>query len=453
MKKILNNVIIAVFISTIFYSCIRETEKEPVKPPTPIIPNLEALKWGEMTLKIMYKQVANTPTYGSRSLAYMGLTMYETVVNGNTKYKSMAGQLTDLPTLPKPDVGKEINWALALNAGQAFMLKNLYNYAEKSKLDRIDSLETSIRESYATKVSQTITDQSVKYGKEVAEAIWNWSKSDGGFEGYKKNFDANYKVPKGPGYWVPPVRGQVVSEYPLHSFWGKNRTFSPTNGQLPVPNFITYSTDKASNYFSLINPVYLKSLTLTQTEKEIAAWWADDPSETFSPPGHSYSLANIVVNQSNVDLFKAAETYARVGMAVADAFINCWKTKFTYHSERPGTYIRATIKNDWIQIWPEPPFPAFYSGHSTQAAASSAVLTFLYGPTYQFTDVSHVGRHIDEERKIEFKARKYNSFDDAAREAGYSRILGGIHTSLDNEVGYAEGVKAGENVNKLIWRN
>ena len=64
-----------------------------------------------------------------------------------------------------------------------------------------------------------------------------------------------------------------------------------------------------------------KNKVLTDEEKNIAAWWADDPTETYSPPGHSYNLATLTVKKANANIVKAAQTYARVGLAVADAFI------------------------------------------------------------------------------------------------------------------------------------
>ena len=39
----------------------------------------------------------------------------------------------------------------------------------------------------------------------------------------------------------------------------------------------------------------------------------------------------------------AAETYAKVGIAVCDAFIACWNTKYRYNLLRPVTYIQRLI--------------------------------------------------------------------------------------------------------------
>jgi hypothetical protein len=85
------------------YSC-RQADS-----PTPL-PNADAaVLWGQMTLKTMTKLPANTPTYGSRALGFMGLTMYECVVNGSNQHQSLAGQLSGLDKLPVPDKGATYN--------------------------------------------------------------------------------------------------------------------------------------------------------------------------------------------------------------------------------------------------------------------------------------------------------------------------------------------------------
>ncbi|MES2797847.1 MAG: phosphoesterase, partial [Bacteroidota bacterium] len=281
--------------------CNKENDPDPITPdPTIItepISSDAALKWGELTLKTMTKLPRNTPTYGSRALGYMGLTMYETVVNGSAKHVSMSTQLKDLPILPKPQRGVVTNYIIALNAGQAFMLKKLFDFGIQSRLNSIDSLEAVILNDNKSNLSQEVIDRSINYGKSVAEAIFDWSKTDGGYQGFQNNFDPKYIFPTGNGKWVPPLAGQVVSSYPLHPYWGQNRTFATANSEIPVPALIPYSQLVGSEYFEMFNEVYKKNINLTQTEKEIAAWWGDDPTETFTPPGHSYSIANQVVKK------------------------------------------------------------------------------------------------------------------------------------------------------------
>ena len=139
-------------------------------------------------------------------------------------------------------------------------------------------------------------------------------------------------------------------------------------------------------------------------------------------------------------------------MAVADAFISCWRCKYTYHSQRPFPYIDKFIDTNYVQFWPEPPFPAFSSGHSTQAAAMATVLTAMFGDNFSLTDNTNEFRVKDVVRNIDFKPRTYGSFWQTAEECGYSRLQGGIHTRQDNVQGQAMGKLIGQNVNALSWR-
>jgi hypothetical protein len=435
--------------------CLLACQKEDtyILPPTTQFTygNSEvALKWGQMTTKILYKEPLNTPTYASRCLGYIGLAMYESVVHGFPEYRTMVGQLDDLDKLPMPEDGKEYNWNLCLNASQGAVLKHFYPNMSGEKRVSLDSLELAIYR--ANNLDIEITNRSVEYGKRIAASIIELSKTDGGHEAYKSNFDVNYKFPTGPGMWIPIVSGgQAPVALPMHHTWGKNRTFIKANSKLNYPKPLQYSINKDSEWYKQYMEVYEISLKMTQEQKEIAMWWGDDPNFTMTPPGHSYNLANITIRKAKPNLITATQTYARVGIAVADAFITCWDIKFKYNIERPSTYITAINKKAWTSFFPEPPFPAFTSGHATQSSAAATVLTDIYGENFSFIDDTHKGRPDDMVRQVAYKPRSFTSFWASAEECAMSRLYGQIHTRQDNDTGLQEGKKVGANVNKLKW--
>lgn len=421
------------------------------RPAAPLTEQGVATAWADMTLLITKTTPANTPTYASRCLGYVGLTMYESIVHNYPDYQTLTGgQVNGLSMILKPS--EPINSLLALNAGQAYILKHLYNQTSDQNKHRIDSLERVIYE----QVSSTLANRaevkpSVAFGRLVAERVFAWSQSDGGHRGYLKNFDKTLKHPTRLGCWKPPLYAQSFSHHPLHPHWGQNRTFLADDALIAAPAFIACDTGATSAYFQQHKAVYEKEKTLTQAEKEIAIWWSDDPDETFTPPGHSYYLATLAIRRTNPPLIRCAETYARVGMAVADAFINCWKWKYQFFSERPNTFVPKYIDPQWNSFWPDPPFPAFPSGHAIQAAAAATVLTDLYGPRLALTDSAHVGRPRDRLRDIEFKARRFTSFWQVAEETANSRFYGGIHTPQDNAAGLEKGKVIGAHINALRW--
>jgi hypothetical protein len=435
--------------------------KDDAVVPEPVVDSSPANKfsaevatsWADLQLILTKRTAGYTPPVAARAYAYGGLTMYEAVVGGLSNNQSLAGQLKDLVTLPKAESGKDYNWALSANAAEATILRALY--AETSRPQAvanktsIDSLETLLKTSYKSSVAQDITDRSEKLGQDIANAIFEWSKTDGGHEGYKRNFPASYVVPVFEGAWQTTENGQKI---PMQPTWGSNRTFVAVNQNMAMPKPIAFSSSLISPYFSTYFEVYTKNKSLTAEEKEIAVWWADNPVETFTPPGHSYNIANIAVKQTKSALGKAAEAFARTGITVNDAFINCWKCKFTYNNERPYTMLRRTVDANWKPFWPAPPFPGFPSGHATQSGAVAVVLTDFFGENFAFVDNSHNGRGSDASTGVPFKQRSFKSFNAFAIESANSRFYGGIHTRQDNETGLAEGRKIGANVLTLKFK-
>ncbi|WP_291961296.1 phosphatase PAP2 family protein [Maribacter sp.] len=412
-----------------------------------------ALEWANMTLFITRYTPSNSPTFASRAFGYTGLTMYETTVQGFPDYKSMGGQLNGFDQLPIADASKEYNWVLALNAGQSEILKNIYVQTSEENIQKIDSLEQVIYDQFTTDVDQQTAKRSVAFGKKVAQTIFEWSKTDGGHRGYLKNFDKTMVHPDRPGSWKPPLFAQSFSHHPLHPHWGENRTFASKNKAIEDPKMIPYDTTPGSAYYKQFENVYLKDLELTQLEKEAAIWWGDDPDVSFTPPGHSYYFATLAVEGHDISLIETTQVYAQVGMAVSDAFVNCWKWKYQFFTERPNTFIPKYIDEEWESFWPDPPFPSFPSGHAIQAAAAATVLEHNFGKEFTFTDRAHEGRERDELKETDFVIRSFDSFWDAAQETADSRFYGGIHTQLDNEVGLEKGVEIAKNVYGLEWKN
>ncbi|HEV8675305.1 MAG TPA: vanadium-dependent haloperoxidase [Methylomirabilota bacterium] len=159
----------------------------------------------------------------------------------------------------------------------------------------------------------------------------------------------------------------------------------------------------------------------------------------MTPPGHSVSILTEVIRAHGFALDLAAEAYARLGIAVADAFIACWRTKFHYNLLRPVTYIRAVIDAGWTPVLTTPPFPEYTSGHSVQSGAAAQVLTDMLGPL-PFIDQTHL------------PPRAFDSFFEAAEEAAISRLYGGIHFRPAIERGLEQGICVGQAVGALDFR-
>jgi PAP2 superfamily len=429
---------------TTIYSCRDSNNGEPVTPTNPsksantFLGDL-ATKWADLDLKLIRTTAGFTPPVASRALGYVGVSMYESVVAGIDGANSLNDQLNGLKNLPKVEANKEYNWAISFNAAQWYMSQNLWPTTSAANKKTIDSLGTALRDALKMGTDAEVVTRSEAYGEAIAKAIFEWSKTDGGHEGFAKNFPTDYVRPVGAGKWLPTGTQQI----PLQPYWGKNRNLIASNRNLPAPAPIPYSTLTTSDQFKQHIEVVNVSKTLTADQRAIALFWADG-GNTFTPPGHSFNWATIAIRSTNAKLDKAVEAYARVGIAVADAFVNCWRCKYAFNTMRPITYIRATIDPRWSPLIATPPFPEHTSGHSTQSSATATVLEAMFGNNFAFTDNTN--------NVFNLPARSFTSFKQAAEEAAVSRLYGGIHIRHGNEQGAAEGGRVGAAVNALKWK-
>jgi hypothetical protein len=142
------------------------------------------------------------------------------------------------------------------------------------------------------------------------------------------------------------------------------------------------------------------------------------------------------------DYTTSAEAYARVSVALADAFISCWDEKYRSNVIRPETYINKYIDSEWTPVLQTPPFPEYTSGHSVISSSAAVVLTDLFGDNFAFTDST--------ELEFGLKERSFNSFIEASEEAAVSRLYGGIHYRAACMVGITEGRAIGNLVTSRL---
>lgn len=441
MKKITLYLLAGAFMSATFSSCTKNEESDntitDASPGARTFKADVALKWNDLQLQLIRTTPGFTPPVASRALGYSNLALYETVVKGIPGKRSVKEALGYSYALPEMDVNRRYNWALAANRSMYLSLRNLYANTSASNQLLMDSLYNALKAEYAADMTKDDITRNEYYATQVSEAIFNWSKSDKGHEAYNNLYPSDYALPVGPGKWVPTP--PAYNPIPMLPYWGKNRVFYAENGsvncQPPAPP--PFSMEQGSAYYSEFNTVYEISRSMNEEQKNIAKFWADGGG-TYTPPGHLLNIAGILLRQDNANLEKAAETYVRMGLCVADAFIACWKAKFTYNTERPVTYIREHIDAGWSPLIATPPFPEYTSGHSTVSGASAEVLTKMFGDNRSFTDNTNVW--------LGFAPRTFKSFREAAQEAAMSRLYGGIHIPGGNNRGIECGTRIGQNV-------
>jgi PAP2 superfamily len=425
-------------------SC-RKDEELFTSKPSELYNAKVANDWFDMLRTLTSKTAGFTPPVASRAFGYAGIALYETVVPGMPRYESLAGQLTQMPAMTTPEANKEYNWAIAANYAMGYIARNFYATMPADQLKAVQDLEEATLTSIASTTSQEVIDRSKAWGVFIAQSVFEWSKTDGGHEGYTKNFPPTYTPPTGSGKWAATA---PAFQKAMQPFWGSNRTFIPQCAQNTQPDAPIAYSELANSLFNLAaTEVFTIVNTATPEQKLIAKYWSDDPGIGGTPPGHSISIATQVLRTENWNLAKAAETYAKIGIAVADGFVSCWKCKYDHNYLRPITYIRAKLDAAWLSPLATPPFPEYTSGHSVQSSATAKVLSELFGYNYSFVDVTHEKRS-----DIDGRPRQFKSFNDMAAEAAISRLYGGIHYREAIEKGVGQGLKVGEEVVKLKFK-
>ncbi len=402
--------------------------------------NEVAMAWFNLQLRLISSTPGFSPPVASRALGYSGLTLYESLVNGMPEYQSLVGLLNEFKSVPKIESGKAYQWILSANAAQAFIIKSLYANTSKVNLFKIDSLKGVFERKYQNDVGRETAVRSIKYGESIAKAIFDYSKNDGGHEGYEKNFPKDYKPVTGACVWTPTGEQQI----PLQPNWGKNRTFVKGDADFELPIPPRCDAGISSLMYSQALEVYSVGKNLSAEQTAIAKFWSDDAGKTFTPSGHAISIASQIIATEKLKLDRSAEVFCKIGVAAADAFISCWKCKFMHNVLRPVSYIRTTIDRAWTPLLDTPPFPEYTSGHASVSGATAQVLSDLFGFNYHFIDNSHAVRGL--------KPRMFDSFFEFADEAANSRLYGGIHYRNSNEQGLKNGKRIGKNVCELKFK-
>lgn len=150
----------------------------------------------------------------------------------------------------------------------------------------------------------------------------------------------------------------------------------------------------------------IQTLQAKQTEaavQQIKYWNA-------GAPGYRWGLLTDQLWQERMPAFRPL---ALLNIAIYDATIAAWDTKYTYNRPRPSGFAKL---NTWLPVPQSPSYPCEYS---VAAGAASVVLAYLF-------------------------PQKADSIQKLARQVGESRVRAGIQYPSDVEAGFELGRKVGE---------
>jgi hypothetical protein len=186
-----------------------------------------------------------------------------------------------------------------------------------------------------------------------------------------------------------------------------------------------------ATYINDHNQIYtlgaLYNSTRTQEQSDIATFWYNGPASD-TPPGTWQTVAEDYACAHSFDMAATARLFAMMSMALADAAIVAWRSKYLYNRWRPITAIRwanttapttppLAFDPIWLPLLTTPNWPDYISDRAMFGGVGSELMTRFFGDNVAFSIVAD-GLGV---------TRSFPSFAAAAFEQAQSRVFGGAH--------------------------
>lgn len=271
-----------------------------------------------------------------------------------------------------------------------------------------------------------------------------------------------------PMHWQPLISDSVSVQRFVAPHWEKVRPFALVAASqydaysaiIPPPDI---QNSDMLHYQRNVDELLQYSRDLNPQRKLIVEYWADGPDSEL-PPGHWGLFAQFVSQRDKNSIADDAKMFFAMHNASFDASIVAWHLKRKFDGVRPITAVRYLEQGKAVQAWGgpgrpteliqgekwmpynpgsnlSPAFPDYVSGHSIFSRASATVLQFITGSDkFGYSTVISPGfGRVEAAIPAVATTIKFATFDDAANQAGLSRLYAGIHFSDDNTVAQTLG--------------
>lgn len=394
------------------------------------------------------------PTRTSRAMAIVHLAIYDAVNAIVKRYPGYAGQLP----------------ALADSSQDAAIAQAAHDTLAALYPRQAPRFDAWLREDIARLPRGRATLNGIDIGRRAAAAILALRASDGAYYG-EPVVGADYQVGSAPGVWRPdPVSRSPIA---LGAYWERLTPFVlPSLDGFrvpPPPPLASAAYARAFNEVKQLGGDGVRTPTRRTPDQTVAGiYWAYDGTAWIGTPTRLYNqIAMQLALRRCRDALELAHTMALVNVAIADATMAVWQSKYDYDFWRPVTAIREASPgtspsglgdgNPLTQADPAwtplgapasnltgpdftPPFPAYVSGHAGLGGATFHMLRRLYGDRVPFTFVSDEFNGITRDNDGRVRPRLPRSFatlSQAEEENGQSRIYLGVHWQFDKTAGMA----------------
>jgi hypothetical protein len=337
------------------------------------------------------------PPLASRGYGLVSVAMYEAVVGAD--YPRHPGNLTTGSGSSHPSEHAAVAGAASRVLAYLFPERSEASFdklAERAAASRVRTGQNSREQ----------VEAGLTVGREVASAVVARARRDGSTGPWDGT------PPPGRSHWRASAGASPVQ--PLAGRW---RTWVLRSGsQFRPPPPPRYGSRR---FLADARELLRLRRDLTPAQKRIAKFWEGGVG-TPLPPGVWNEVAIAYIRRDGLTTAAAARVLALLNVAMADTGTATWDAKYRYWGPRPIGAIRALgLDRRWKPFLETPHFPGYVSAHSAYSAAASEVLGRVF-------------------------PRDAGAFRAKAREAGLSRLYGGIHFRADHELGAQVGREVGQ---------
>jgi len=426
-------------------------------------------RWNEIAIDASGFDHANAreqlgPGRASRALAIVHIAMFDTINAVIQQYQSYAD--VQLPRGP-------ISLEAAVSQAAHDTLAALFP-AQAASFDALLAEDLDgIRRQQPMK-------NGIILGQRAAAAILALKAGDGS-ELPEPHVGVEHLTSDLPGRW----RQDPISQIPLAlgAYWGKCVPFVlQSSSQFRAPPFPALTSPEYAEAYDEVKRLggdgVVSPTERTPDQTHAGIFWAYDGTPSLCAPPRLYNQITVqIADQMGTGPVELARLLALINVAMADAGMAIWESKYYYDIWRPITGIResdpgtgptgagdgnaGTVGDPlWSPLGAPasnlngpnftPPFPAYPSGHAGFGGALFQTLRRFYGTDrIRFTFVSDEFNGITKDNSGNVRPllpRRFRTLSQAEEENGQSRIYLGIHWTFDKTEGIAQGRQVANHV-------
>lgn len=397
------------------------------------------------------------PARAARAMAIVHIAMFEAINAIERKYESYVG----LPKYQRP-ASLRVALAKAAHDALAAMFPSQTTFFD-------ENLNRELRQESDVELKKN----GLELGTLAAHLILTKRLNDGSNHS-EPVIGVDYFPSDQPGAWrMDPISNRPVA---MGARWHEVKPFvilSAEQFRAPPPPALTSASYTAAFFETkkvggdgVITPT-----ERTPEQTEIGIFWAYDGTPSLCAPPRLYNQLAVTIGRiKDTPFLEFAHMLTILNVAMADAALAVWESKFHYAFWRPVTAIREadvgtgpsglgddnplTVADPTFSPLGAPasnlqgpnftpPFPSYPSGHAGFGGAVFAVLRIFYNTDqipFTFVSDEYNGSTKDNEGNIRpRKSRSFNNLKEAEEENAQSRMYLGIHWAFDKTAGMNQG--------------